>query len=29
MYVSNRSKCASNESVFHKSIFDNSKMNPK
>ena len=27
--VSNKSKCVSNKSVFHKSISDNSKANPK
>ena len=27
--VSNKSKCVSNKSIFHKSISDNSKANPK
>ena len=27
--VSNKPKCVSNKSIFHKSIFDNSKANPK
>ena len=27
--VSNKSKCVSNKSIFHKSIFDNSKAHPK
>ena len=27
--VSNKSKCVSNKDIFHKSIFGNSKVNPK
>ena len=28
IYVSSKAKCVSNKSIFHKSIFDNSKANP-
>ena len=29
IFVSNKSKCVSKKSIFHKSISDNSKANPK